>query len=436
MSKFEENVVLDDIAKKVDNLVTGKTQEIDGKLALKRFQEMVEEYGRRKDSYKKKASEYCDERCKNVQKLRDNKRLQDKIAGPPGKSYTWRRENMGFFNPETNKIELLSGWMPTSTIQVPEDPEIWKNYGEHKDISSLIPEILLLNQYFLLAVCHDCFMGVELRPLIITKEMANKYENGLGLYYTGHGYTKCVQQILEGKYEKFLESAYDDVLHDLESRQIKTSAETGKGKVKQSKARPGRPVEAEIALIRDTLDAKAQAKEEEIAELKTKVSVEETQSKEIREQLEVKSAEINTLKLKSTQIEESKKQQRALLGYFGLLALVILVAVLSAFLVNILLPQVAKIIGTWPTRLLGGILAFAAGHLVLECCVKGKERMTKLWPFKQIRKFRKGLWAIVIVGFIGGVLGNLYANHIQKNLDQPATEQGAKGDAVTREPHP
>ncbi len=234
MLKFEENIVLDDIAKKVVDLVSGKTQEIDGKSALKRFREMVEEYGRRNDSYKKKESEYCDERCKNVQKLRDNKRLQDKNAGPPDKSYTWE-ENLGILNEETKKIELLSGWMPTSTIQVPEDPEIWGNYGEHKDISSLIPEILLLNQYFLLAVCHDCFMGVELRPLIITKEMADKYEDGLGLYYTGHGNTNYVRLILEGKYEKFLESAYDDILHDLENRQNKTSAETGKGKAEQDK---------------------------------------------------------------------------------------------------------------------------------------------------------------------------------------------------------
>jgi hypothetical protein len=192
--------------------------------------------------------------------------------------------------------------------------------------------------------------------------------------------------------------------------------------------------ERDAALI--ALDAKTQAKEEKIAELKAKVGVEETRSKAVRAQLTTQSAEINTLKSKLTQIEESKKQQRALFGYFGLLAVVVLVAGLAASLVDGLLPRYAKIIGTLPTRLLAGILAFVVGHLVLECCVKGKERMTKLWPFKQIRKFRKILWTIVIIGFLVGVLGNLCANYVQKNMDQSATEQGGKGDAVTRSPQP
>ena len=193
--------------------------------------------------------------------------------------------------------------------------------------------------------------------------------------------------------------------------------------------------EKDAALI--ALDAKTQAKDEEIAELKTKVGEEETRSKAVHKQLEAQSAEIIELKLKWQQMEESKKQRRALFGYFGLLAVVILIAGLAASLVDGLLPRrCAKIIGTLPTRLLAGILAFVAGHLVLEYCVKGKERMTKLWPFKQIRKFRKLLWALVILGLVLGVIGNLCANRIQKNMDQSATEQGVKGDAVTRSPQP
>jgi len=229
----------------------------------------------------------------------------------------------------------------------------------------------------------------------------------------------------------------------------------------RSRLKSDQPEEAEIALIRDALveevkaqaaeeanksqqlqnrvresdaallalDAKMKAKDEEIAELKTKVDKEETGSKAVHKQLEAQSDEIIELKSKWQRMEESKKQRRSLFGYFGLLVVVILVAVLAALLVDVLLPQFAKIIGKWPIRLLGGILIFVVGHLVLECCVKGKERMTKLWPFKQILKFRKRLWTIVILVFLVGVLGNLYANHIQKNLDKPATIKGSQSIA-------
>ena len=236
----------------------------------------------------------------------------------------------------------------------------------------------------------------------------------------------------------------------------------------RSRLKSNQHEEAEIALIRDALveevkaqaaeeanksqqlqnrvkesdaallahDAKMKAKDEEIAELKTKVGVGETRSKAVHEQFEAQSAEIVELKSKWQQMEESKKQRRALLVYFGLLVVVIFLAVLAALLMDVLLPQFAKIFGKWPTRLLVGILIFVVGHIVLECCVKGKERMTKLWPFKQIRKFRKSLWALVILGLVLGVVGNLCANWIQKNLDQSATEQGAKSDAITHVPHP
>jgi len=236
MPNFKEKTTLQDIAEKVDDLVGGKVEGLDGEKVMQRFREMVEEYGKINDKYEKKNSKAADERNKNVKNLKKNKHLQNKKSVPPDDTYTWC-EDIGYFNQKTNKIEKLSGWMPTSTVQVPEDPAVWKNYGKHKDISSLTPETLLLNQYFLLAVCHDCMMGVERRPLIITKKMAEKYDDGLGLYYTGHGHTKYVQPILEGKYEGFLEFAYDDILHDLQAI-FEQGTQVEKEKPKNKRGRP------------------------------------------------------------------------------------------------------------------------------------------------------------------------------------------------------
>jgi sterol desaturase/sphingolipid hydroxylase (fatty acid hydroxylase superfamily) len=83
-----------------------------------------------------------------------------------------------------------------------------------------------------------------------------------------------------------------------------------------------------------------------------------------------------------------------------------------------LFPTYTKIIGVIPAKVLTAVLIFVAGHLLLERFANRDVRLAKLWPFKQIRKLRVWLWGFVILSFGVGVLGNLYANVIQKQIDQ------------------
>lgn len=169
--------------------------------------------------------------------------------------------------------------------------------------------------------------------------------------------------------------------------------------------------EAEIALIRDAL----------VEELSAKVVEEGSRAKAAEKNLRAKNEEIVELKDHLARIEESKKQRFALFVYLGLLTALILVAGLAAWQSDRIFPDQAKMIGTTPIKALTAIFVFVCGHLLLEWRVGRNGRMTQLWPFEQIRKFRAWLWAVVFVSFALGVIGNLYANRIEKEIDQASS---------------
>jgi len=181
-----------------------------------------------------------------------------------------------------------------------------------------------------------------------------------------------------------------------------------------AEANKSRQLEADLT----SLDAQKRAKDEEIQKLMTKVAEEESRSKAASGQLAEQGREIDELKSKWDKMEEVKKHRLALASYFGLLAAIILVSCLAAWLVEPLFPSWAKIISTTPTRVLMAVLVFVASHLLFEWWAGGKSRVVQLWPFRQVRRFRRWLWTLVFLGFVLGVIGNLAANQIQKNLDQ------------------
>lgn len=221
--------------------------------------------------------------------------------------------------------------------------------------------------------------------------------------------------------------------------------------------------EAEIALIRDALleemqaraaaeaqqlqnivnqqeadlselDASERSKDAEVKRLITRVAEEESRAKAADQRLTAQGAEIAELKAHLERIEEGKKQRFALFGYFGLLTLVMLVAGVAAWQINRLFPAWAKIIGPIPIKGLGAVSVFVFGHLLLEWRARRNHRMTQLWPFKQIRRFRKRLWALVIVSFVLGVIGNLYANRIQKQIDHEPSAPSNSGPGPSAVP--
>lgn len=177
--------------------------------------------------------------------------------------------------------------------------------------------------------------------------------------------------------------------------------------------------EAEIALIRDALVEELSAKvEEEGSRAKAAEKKLIAKNEEIVELTVNKDKEISDLKDHLAQIEESKKQRFALFSYLGLLAVLIMVAGLAAWQSDRIFSDWAKMIGVTPIKVLTAIFMFVCGHLLLEWGVRRNGLMTRLWPFEQIRKFRAWLWAVVFVSFALGVIGNLYANRIEKKIDQ------------------
>lgn len=218
----------------------------------------------------------------------------------------------------------------------------------------------------------------------------------------------------------------------------------------RSRLTPDQSAEAESALIRDALvdemksrveaeasraqqletalkerdaaihavDAEKRARDEEIQRLRTAAAEAGSRLASAHETLAAQGIEIGALKANWEKTEEVKQRFRAVLYYAGLLTAVIAVSVIAAWQTPRFLPALAYMMG--PTAAMGfvAVLSFIIGHSVLEWMVPRNHRMTQIWPFKQTRRFRRWLWTVVIAGFVVGLIGNLYANQIQKKLDQ------------------
>lgn len=197
----------------------------------------------------------------------------------------------------------------------------------------------------------------------------------------------------------------------LEEMKARTAAETNKAQQLQSIVK-----QKDAAL--GVLDARERSKDEEVKKLIARVAEEESRAKVSDEILAAQGAEVAQLKVDLKRIEDSKQQLFALFRYLALLAAVILAAGVAAWKTDKLFPVWATMIGPIPIKALAAIVVFVGGHLLLEWAAGRNGRMTRLWPFEQIRKFRTGLWTLVILGFSIGVAGNLYANWIQKKIDQ------------------
>lgn len=178
----------------------------------------------------------------------------------------------------------------------------------------------------------------------------------------------------------------------------------------------------EIVQVREeklsTLDVEVRSKKEEVESLKARIVEEESRSFATGERLIAQGTEMAELKSRLEIIEESKKQQLALICYYIFFVLLITISGFAAWQVDRLIPKVTDIIGTVPTKALTAIIVFVVGHLLLELGGQGNSRMARLWPFKKTRKLRRWLWTMVILGFVIGVSVNLFSNQIQNRLDQ------------------
>lgn len=235
--------------------------------------------------------------------------------------------------------------------------------------------------------------------------------------------------------------------------------------------------EAEVALIRDALVEemklraedeanKAKVLEEEVrkrdadiaalADQNRAIEEENAQTKKAKEAAEAaarlalasQGAELGGVKTRLQAMEEaelrrSEKEQEvrdaremkaALCTYLVFLFAVIALSVAGAWQAAKLLPWPAKIFGSIPTSGLIAIITFLLGHRLIEFSMCRKLATLNVWPFRQVQRFSRFLWAIVVLSFVVGVGGNIYANWIQKNIDDEKSSQPAAEAKVPEPP--
>jgi hypothetical protein len=166
-----------------------------------------------------------------------------------------------------------------------------------------------------------------------------------------------------------------------------------------------------------TLDAETKSKDEAIDQLRSRLTEEQSKARQAELKLQAQGQEIEGLKAKWAEREAAAKRSRALIGYLGLLALIIGGSAASAWWCPDFLRDLVSLIGISATRWLCAVVAFILLHLFLEWAVGRKDSMRELWPFQLVSRFRRWLWTFVILGFVLGVVGNLVANRIQQNFD-------------------
>jgi hypothetical protein len=216
--------------------------------------------------------------------------------------------------------------------------------------------------------------------------------------------------------------------------------------------------DVEIEMIRDALveelkiradaeEAKAKHLQNTIGEREVqlatlaeqKLAIEAEKAKSIREKeeseavanraLAARDNEIGSLQtrlqtLESIEQDRVKKEEariakrNAFLKYIGCLVVVICITIAVVLQSQKIFPWYSKILGQIPTKGVAGLLSFVFGHLILELSVGRNPVTSRLWPYRHVKNFRRSLWTIVCVGFFGGVFGNIYANRIQKSMDE------------------
>jgi hypothetical protein len=182
------------------------------------------------------------------------------------------------------------------------------------------------------------------------------------------------------------------------------------------------------------LDADKQASNAKASDLASQLADERARADDAHRKMAVQDERLASIEQWWQVEEEARKRRVAFRTYLAFLFAVVLLSGGGAWVSPRLFPGSSTIIGTVEVRLLVAVLVFIVAHLLLELVIRRDKRISELWPFIQVTKFRKWLWGLVVLGFVLGIIGNLYANRIQKKLDerdvstpvsQPATFGGS-----------
>ncbi len=164
------------------------------------------------------------------------------------------------------------------------------------------------------------------------------------------------------------------------------------------------------------------SKDDEIKELQKKISKEVEQSRSTNESLAHLTDEQAKLQSRIAQMEKEELQRKGLFVYLGLLVIAVGLSVIAGWLAGraLLFPSNNLVSGM--VYVASGVCIFVMAHLLLEMLLRRHERFKRLWPFRQVTRFRKRLWGLVITLLLG-VAGSLIAGNIQNGIDAPPSEE-------------
>jgi len=160
----------------------------------------------------------------------------------------------------------------------------------------------------------------------------------------------------------------------------------------------------------------ARTKDETLDSLRQTIAEEKAKSGTLTETITNQGREIELLKANWQIAEAEAKRRRTQTQYISILGGLLVVSAIVSWQSSKFLPLVA-IIGLSSTRIAVGVLIFILCHVLLEIWASRNKTMAELRTFKQVMRFRKWLWSLVILAIIVGVIGNLVSNRIQKRLD-------------------
>ncbi len=206
--------------------------------------------------------------------------------------------------------------------------------------------------------------------------------------------------------------------------------------LEQEKQDAVRKAKEEHSTERDRLIREKDEQQRRIDQLQQQNSARDKADEETQRGVTAQDRAIKEMQAQLIKIAEDKQRGRALVWYLVALLLVLATTIAAAWKGVEQFTQTTKVLGLWPCRFLSGVIVFVMLHLVLELVFSKHRHMPSLWPFQTVKRFRVWLWGVVVLGFIGGVAGNIYSNDVQKNRDVqdqqgiPVVEPGNGSEAT------
>lgn len=183
----------------------------------------------------------------------------------------------------------------------------------------------------------------------------------------------------------------------------------------------------------ESLRATSRMKDETIQTLEKRVSTEEARVKGAEEKIETQGNEIADIKSVLDARSAEDRRRKSLRRYLMLLTLVTMVSGAVGWYGSLFFETLILWFGRIAVVWIVAVPVFILGHFLLEFKERKCEDLVKLWVFQQIVRFRGWLWGIVIIGFIGGIIGNLIASKIDRNIEKEVPIEEIEADQISDE---